>query len=385
MNKGLQRKEARVKNAFSALHHCSNLLIAAFLLTVTVNVSTALAEEPLPLTPDQQQNLGIVLASLKQVTVSSSQSYPADVIIPNANRYSVHSPQSGIVARLAKAVGDKVTRGELVAVIKSSDLITVQRDYVQAYGRVKQLEVEWRRLKQLKDEGIVAERRFQDVNSRLRLARNDYQALEQQLILIGVSEEELKQFRITGEYDSELELKSEVDGVVMEQTVTTGQRISGMDNLYVVADLSTLWLEVHVPLGVVENINIGDDAKVADREVTGQVTAIGRQVHQIDQGVMVRVLVDDNTGLLTPGEFVQVNFLTSTSAMKQRYSIPQSALVRLEGKEHVFIITPSGFLPVTVVVHSEKGGNSIIEIPGERPETIVIQGLAALKAAWINR
>ncbi len=344
---------------------------------------TIVSADALLLDEAQQKNLGLVLEPVSLVTESVSQSFPANVIIPNSGQFSVHSPQEGIVMQLLKAVGDKVAEDEQVAVINSPDLITVQRDYLQAYGSLKQVETEWRRLKQLYAEGIVAERRYQEIVSQRELATNEYQALAQQLRLMGLTQAQLDTLRSSGQYSSELSLYSNTDGIVMQQQVTTGQRITAMDNVYMIADLSTLWLEVHVPLDLVSSIPISTRATVEGRNVSGVVTAVGREVHEIDQGVMVRVEVSRQTELLTPGEFVQVRFHQPVS--DSRYDVPQSAVVNLDGKTHIFAETKSGFKPIVVMVHSEQAGRAIIELSENDLNRIVVEGLAALKAAWNNR
>jgi len=348
-----------------------------------VLIGSPVFSEPLILNQLEQDNLGLKLASAKAMSITSSPSFPANVIIPNNAQNSVHSPQEGIVLHLFKAVGDTVSRGELVAVVNSLSLITVQRDYLQSHGKLRQIEIEWRRLKQLYAEGIVAERRYQEIASQRELAINEYQALAQQLKMMGLSKAQLDELRSSGEYTSELQLHSEKDGVVMQQQVTTGQRVTAMDSLYMIADLSTLWLEIHVPLDIARQINPGKQASVDGRDVNGKVTAVGREVHEVDRGVMVRVLVEDNTDLLTPGEFVQVKFYESASVL--RYEIPLSAVLNLEGTPHIFVKTPSGFSPVPVVVYSQRDDTAIIEVNENGLDKVVVAGVAALKAAWNNR
>jgi membrane fusion protein, heavy metal efflux system len=364
-------------------HQIEKILEKPFIALILLLFCIPLHAESLQLSQRQQENLGLKVAAASVVTVSSSQSFPAKVVVPNNNQYGVYSPQAGIVLQLFKAVGDTVEQDEVMAVVNSPDLITIQRDYLQAYGRLKQVDIEWQRIKQLFSEGIAAERRYQDIRSQRELARNEYQALEQQLRLIGLSQDDLDELRSNGKYNSTLQLYSETDGVVMKQLVLTGQQVGAMDNLYMVADLSTLWLEVHVPLDFVKRIQLGEQASVDGRHVSGEVIAIGREVHEADQGVMVRVLINQHTDLLTPGEFVQVKFHKSTTA--QLYEVPQSAVLFLEGTAHIFVENEAGFSPVPVDVHSERAGKALITTSHEPLNRVVVEGLAALKAAWNNR
>lgn len=338
---------------------------------------------PLQLTAEQQQNLGLKFETVSPVNAVSSQQYPAEVVIPNSGQYIIHSPQDGVVLNLLKAEGDTVHQGELVAVINSPQLIATQSDYLQAVAELRQVEVDWQREKQLFDEGIIAERRYLETRTRYRQASNHVTAMEKQLKLAGISDQALRKLREHGEYDSHLNILAEADGIIMTQQAKIGQRVTAMDKIYEVADLSVLWLKVHVPIDVARQIQQGDRADVCDRDVNAEVTTIGRQVHDIDQGVMVRAKVTAHTDLLTPGEFVQVTF--SSVQTGNRYQLPQSAIVRLDGKPHVFVEAHNDItvLPVTIV--SNNAGQVVISVSAELPGPIAVEGLAALKAAWQNQ
>lgn len=353
-----------------------------FFLLLLFVLSPAQAEH-MSLSPDQQANLGIKFDTATPVNSVSSQRFPAEVVIPNSGQFIVHSSQDGVVLNLLKAEGDTVSKGETVAIINSPQLITAQSNYLQAISRLQQSQVDWQREKQLYEEGIIAERRYLETRTSYNQTRNHVTALEQQLKLSGMSEQALKKLRDRGEYDSHLSVVSEADGVIMKQQAKIGQRVTGMDKIYEVADLSTLWLEVHVPIDVARNISPGDRADVADRDVNAEVTTIGRQVHDIDQGVMVRASVNDHTALITPGEFVQVTFFSKQA--ENRYQVPQSAIIRLNGTPHIFVEQGEEITELPVTIESDNAGLAVIDTAGKPLGRIVVEGLAALKAVWQNQ
>jgi hypothetical protein len=136
-----------------------------------------------------------------------------------------------------------------------------------------------------------------------------------------------------------------------------------------------------VPLAVARQTHKNDKVLICERDISAAVTTIGRQVHDIDQGVLVRAVVSENTDLLTPGEFTQVCFVMKEQATL--YTVSRNALLRQQGKPAVFLVRNGEveLLPVDVI--SEQDEALIISAQIPPGSEIVTGGTAALKAAWM--
>ena len=166
------------------------------------------------------------------------------------------------------------------------------------------------------------------------------------------------------------ELRTLIDGVVIEKHLTLGEAVGRDEPAFVVADLSTVWVElslyqkdfgrVRPGLGVRVQAVAGGTA--ADGEVSYVAPASTRR-----RGPRPRASCSTNPERAwRPGMFVSARALDSTPAA---VLVPSDALQLLEGQRVVFVETPRGFAPRDVVVGRE--GTAQLEIaagldPGER-------------------
>ena len=345
------------------------LIAALFCLIAPVASALSLSEAEI-------RNLGIELAAPQPATQSFSDRYPAKVAVPNTAMHVVHTPQEGIIVSMLVAEGDVVEEGDLLASLNSPQLLMLQSDYLQAYSLLGQLRQEMQRDKQLFDEGIIAERRYLQAKTRFQQQLTNVDSYAKTLRLSGMTETDINRL-----LDSKLNLHAPSAGVVMTQHAIAGQRVSAADPLYQLADLSALWLEIHVPLAIARQTEKDDRVVTCDRDISASVTTIGRQVHEIDQGVLVRAVVTENTQMLTPGEFTQVCFVMKHQA--SLYVLPRNALFRYREKSSIFLISNGNVSLLPVNVASEQEETLMIKADMPENSRIVTSGTAALKAAWM--
>ncbi|WP_438969740.1 efflux RND transporter periplasmic adaptor subunit [Methylophaga sp.] len=352
-------------------------LLTLFLLYVGFAQSA-----PLTLSQAQQQNLGVTFFEAEQVSTLATQPYPAQVSIPNTSRVIVHSALGGVVKTMLKAEGDPVEKGELMADINSPQLIQLQSDYLQNLTSLQQAESELQRDKLLFDEGIIAERRYHDTHIQAQQARNKLDAVAKHLSIIGMTPHAINNLKRERQLTSSVNVLAPQNGVVMRQSAVAGKRINASDTLYEIADLSRLWLEIHVPLNIASSISPGQTVKVCDRDVEANVLVVGRQVHDIDQGVLVRAQANANTDKLTPGEVISVCFIEATSA--QLYKLPYSALLRLNNQQpYIFVSTDKGVDLLAVEIISTDDETVIVKVNKQTLGQVVTEGVSSLKAAWL--
>ncbi|MCX4186852.1 efflux RND transporter periplasmic adaptor subunit [Methylophaga sp. OBS4] len=329
------------------------------------------------------RNLGIELAVPKSASQSLSDHYPAKVAVPNTSLHVVHAPQEGIIVNMLVAEGDVVEQGQLLATLNSPQLLMLQSDYLQAYSLLRQLREDMQRDKQLYEEGIIAERRYLQSKTRYQQQQTNVDSYAKTLHLSGMSDEDVNKLASGRLLDSTLNIHAPSTGVVMQQQAFAGQRVSAADPLYQLADLSILWLEIHVPLAIARQTEKNDQVLTCERNITATVTTIGRQVHEVDQGVLVRAVVSENTDMLTPGEFTQVCFVMNEQV--SLYIVPRNALFRYQDTPSVFLIRNGEVTLLPVEVASEQEETLIIKAEMAQDSRIVISGTAALKAAWMDQ
>ncbi len=353
--------------------------IAVMTLALALTVG-GVSAKTVQISETEMKNIGIVLENPVAVTHTRSQHMPAKVMIPNYSQWVISAPLDGMVEIMFVAQGDNVEADQPLVQMNSPQLLENQGAYLQSLSRLSEAKRNMQRDKTLFEEGIVAERRYRQSLSQYQQIRTEVAMYRKRLKLAGMTEQAIKTLDRTHQLNSHLIITANKSGVVMKQFATAGQRLSAAEPLYKLAQLKPLWLEIHTPLEWAKKIRIGDKIQVCGQAIEGEIIAKGRQVHEADQGVMLRASIENETSHLTPGEFVEACFITLNQS--GQFAVPRSAVVRMDTQTGVFVKADDGvrFLPVTIL--SEEGKTLNIKGNLTSSDQIVVQGTATLKAAW---
>ncbi len=377
----------RVRPGVAALVCCATLLLPV--LTV--------AAAPIALDADQQRAFGVELVAPISADETLSRRYPAEVAVPNRQLRVVAAPQSGVLETLRVAEGESVAAGQVLAELRSPEVVDTQSAYLESVIRLELAESELARDRKLHQEGIIAERRLLESQSKQREFANLLDQRRQLLELAGLAPKDIATLTRTRRLTSTLSVRAPISGIVLEQMVSTGQSVATAAPLYRIAELDPLWLEIHVPVDQLQGLVVGAPVWLTRQETTGKVVTIGRMVHGQDQGVLVRAEIHEGVARLRPGQFVEVQLIApigpseigqissaSRGASTQSWRLPASALVRQSGAVHIFVAREGGFeaLPVTVLAQEEQ--SAVVQGTLNAGDQIAISGVVAIKAVWLG-
>ena len=357
------------------MKYLSSLLFLTLSLPVFAN-------ELVKFNDNEIANIGVELGEIKLVTQSLTNKLPAEVTIPNKSQRVISAPQDGVIEIILVAEGDNVTAGQPLLEMNSPQLLTSQNDYLQALSSLSQSRQEMQRDKSLFEEGIIAERRYRQSQTVYQQNNTELAMYRKALELAGMDGDAIQSLNKTRSLNSHLTVTASSDGVVMKQFATAGQRLTAADPIYLIAQLSPLWLEIHVPLDIAQQVKINDRLVICNKSIEGQVIALGREVHAADQGVLVRAEINQKTQQLTPGEFLEVCFIQQTT--DTQFEVPRSAVFRHEGQSAVFVAIDGGFTHKNVEIIKDNGNKLIIKGDLSPQQSVVIAGTATIKAAWLG-
>jgi hypothetical protein len=201
----------------------------------------------------------------------------------------------------------------------------------------------------------------------------------QTLLLVGMSEEMIQQLEKDHKLTTVLNVVTPISGVVLQQIATAGQRLAVSDPFYHIGKLTPLWLEVHVPLNALEGIHVGSDVYITQGDLKALVITVGRMVHGADQGVLVRASIDAGSEQLRPGQFVEARL--SKGAGVKAMQVPVQSVLRMNGKDSIFIQRGNDYELVEVKIVSRESSSVIVQGELTSDDAVVTSGTAALKAA----
>jgi multidrug efflux pump subunit AcrA (membrane-fusion protein) len=240
-----------------------------------------------------------------------------------------------------------------------------------------------RRDEQLLDEGIIPKRRFLESQSAWQELVTQKEQQEAILRYSGMGSAAISELEKNRKLNSAMKVTAPFDGVLLEQMAIPGQKLEAADPLFQLGKLSPLWLEIHVPVDVVNGIVLGDTISVPEMDIEGKVITLGRKVHAADQGTLVRALVKNNIEQLRPGQFVQARLVLNSNE-QQRYLVPRKGIVRVNNKTIIFIETETGFAAMNVKIVGSHEEQQIITSSQTISSPVVTSGAVSLKAVLIG-
>ncbi|MFO0010729.1 MAG: efflux RND transporter periplasmic adaptor subunit [Betaproteobacteria bacterium] len=243
------------------------------------------------------------------------------VEIDERRLHTVTAKYEGYIERLlVNATGQQVARGAVLFEAYSPDLLAAQREYALAAAGVQQTA-----------QGEAGSRAAMQRLAEAALAR---------LRNFDVTEEDIRRLAAGGEPRRTLSLRAPADGVVLEKKAVQGMRFMPGEVLYLIADLSQVWLIAEVFEQDIGRLRPGQRARIGFDAYPGQVfegrVAAILPVLQADtRSVQVRIELANPGGRLKPAMFAQVELPVEGTAAE--IVVPASA-VNDSGRRQVVIV-----------------------------------------------
>lgn len=236
--------------------------------------------------------------------------------------------------------GEAVSKGTILLDLYSPQLVASQQEYVLAL----------RNLETLKSSD------FDDVR---RGAQELVQSSRERLELLDVPEHQIAELATTLEVKKGLHIHSPAAGIVTSIGARKGQYVTPMTKLYMIADLSTVWVLIDIYEDELPWVAVGDTAEIRvaalpGQRFTGVLSYIYPYAENQTRTVKARLEFDNPELLLKPDMFANVTI--GAGSVKEAVAVPSEAIVRSGTREKVFVQrAPGKFEPrdVSIGVSSE--------------------------------
>src|SRR5580698_425207 len=187
----------------------------------------------------------------------------------------VFSPYAGRVMKLLVRPGDSVTQGQPLFVIEAADTVQAQNDFIaamtglnKAQSAVDLAQLQDKRAKDLFEGRAVPLKDYQQSQATLIQAQNDLrssqtalEAARNKLRILGLSDEAISAFQEKGSINPETTIYSPIAGTVVQRKIGPGQYVNAgaSDPVFVIGDLSTVWLTAFVRETEAPAIEVGQE------------------------------------------------------------------------------------------------------------------------------
>jgi membrane fusion protein, heavy metal efflux system len=289
----------------------------------------------------------------------------------------VGSPVTGRIAELEVQEGQAVRRGQVLAVLHSTELSDSQFGYLRAFSQQQLAQRAAARARQLLQAGVIGEAELQRRDAEFQQASAEVATWRDQLKVLGLSETAIRKLETTRAVNSLYEVVASIDGTVLERKMTVGQVVQPADTVFVVADLSHVWLVADVPEQAVANVAVGKAVRAEvsaypDQQIPGVLSFVGATVNPDTRTVRARMNLPNPDSRYKPAMLAMMILEDRAERLKV---IPSTAVVREGNQDHVFVqAAPGTFLLKPVALGPEFGDKRVLTSELRTGEKIVIDG-----------
>ncbi len=195
----------------------------------------------------------------------------------------------------------------------------------------------------------ISEREIRDAENDYRKAAAEKERAASRLLALGLPQAQLKNVASREDTSTQIVVRAPRGGVIVERNVTPGQAVTfGQSdtptNLFIIADLSSMWVVADVYEPDVPKVRLGQVVTITlpccpGERFEGKVTYISDSVDPQTRTVKVRAVVSNRARQLKGEMFVKVAIETGSSTV---LAIPPSAVQFEEGQPFVVIDKGNG-------------------------------------------
>lgn len=329
-----------------------------------------------------RERIGLKWAEVRQAPLTPVVSVIGTVDFDPEHVAAVGTRMRGLVRHVKKFEGDVVRAGDLLAEIDSPELGEAQAAVSMLNAQRAAAERNARREQDLNSRQLSTAREYELAETQLKEYEALLTAARQKVSALGgalVKENSRAPLGIH-------ELRSPLDGTVVERHVFPGQSVEAHLVAFKVANLDRVWVQLAVFERNLPGISLGDPVEIRplnrpEDVILGRVARIAAQIDQATRSADLRVEIDNSERKLRPGQSVNAEIRLAARAQRMVVLVPSSALTYVDGKPVVFVSEGPNTVTVNEVQLGSTNGQDQQILSGLRAgQRVAKDGVFALKS-----
>jgi len=306
----------------------------------------------------------------------------------------VFSPYAGRVTKLLVRPGDGVTKGQPLFIIEAADTVQAQNDYITAMTVMNKArsalglaEIQNKRATDLFEGKAVPLKDVQQAAANLVQAQNDLRSSQtaldasvNKLKILGFNEQSIDTFRQKGGINPEVTILAPIAGTVVQRKMGPGQYVSAgaSDPVYVIGDLSTVWLTAFVRETDAASVAIGQEIAFTVLAMPGRpqfarINYVATALDPATRRLQVRATIDNKDGMLKPEMFANVTIYSPSD--HAAVGVPKTALIYEADQVRVWVAREDKSIELRQIKPGLTNGDLVEVLGNLKPgEMIVTKG-----------
>ena len=288
-------------------------------------------EGEIELTSKQLVEHSIKIESAQLGAIPRYTNLPAKLMVNTDQQAHISPNFAGHVEQVNVALGQEVTKGQVLAVLSVPELIDQQANLRMAQSNLDLARQDLQREQRMWSQGISAKQDLQRAENAYRQAQITVQSANARLQALGASAGSNGRFTI----------RSPISGVISQKDIVVGENVQLADQIFIIEQLKDLWLEFVLPADASNQIraqqNIQFKSLQSGQTYTAVVQSLTSQADAQTGRLIVRAKVQGKASELRPNLMVNVELQSPDTSNVLR--VAKNAVQQIEGKSAVFIVT----------------------------------------------
>lgn len=285
---------------------------------------------------NQREALNLKLGVFQMRNLTTTVKSNGQLKVPPSSSAEVTAIIGGNVKLINVFHGDKVKKGELLAVLEHPDYITLQENFAEISSKLEYVEKEYERQKELYENNVGAGRDFQQIKSERITIRAKYEGLKSRLQLLNISPYKVE----NGDILSSISINSPINGFINEVNIKVGTYVGSKDVLFEITDNSAIHADFMIYEQDVHLVKIGQKihftvSNIPEKQLTATIFAIGKEFEKNSRAVHIHAKINEKVSGLIAGMYISGHIHTDKNYTR---ALPDDAIVKEGTKSFIFIV-----------------------------------------------
>lgn len=291
----------------------------------------------IPLSEKQVKAVDLKMGEAQEREMDAMLHVNGSLVLRAQDMGNVSSLMGGIVKNVYVKEGQMVSRGQVVATIENTDVVTLQREYYTAYKESEMARLELERQKTLASAGAGIKKTLQMSEKNYKVAQANLLGTGRQLQQMGISTKEVAK----GKFTTVFPLRAPISGTVSDMQASLGSYADMQTPLMKIRNNHAVECDLNVFEKDIAKVKVGDQVLVSltnqpGVNVSGRVYGMNQYLNKGTKSVAVHVKLDAKRGAkLFEGMYVSGQIATGRQLCM---TLPDKAIVSADGKQYVFAL-----------------------------------------------
>ncbi len=291
----------------------------------------------IPLSEKQVKAVDLKMGEAQEREMDAMLHVNGSLVLRAQDMGNVSSLMGGIVKNVYVKEGQMVSRGQVVATIENTDVVTLQREYYTAYKESEMARLELDRQKTLASAGAGIKKTLQMSEKNYKVAQANLLGTGRQLQQMGISTKQVAK----GKFTTVFPLRAPISGTVSDMQASLGSYADMQTPLMKIRNNHAVECDLNVFEKDIAKVKVGDQVLVSltnqpGVNLSGRVYGMNQYLNKGTKSVAVHVKLDAKRGAkLFEGMYVSGQIATGRQLC---ITLPDKAIVSADGKQYVFAL-----------------------------------------------